>query len=369
LAGTGYCTGFASCTAAVTSKQFGNFATQSVWGLWSALDQNGATCSATQACGFNFGRSMLNSPITGGPLDCGVPAGTATCGSNGQLSSGVGVNASIGHGNYNGGFISLKVNDWHGLTLQQNFTMSKALGPGAFVQATSAYTANDPFNLDNMYGYQNFDRKFVYNVFLVYDPPFYRSQKGFLGRVAGGWSISPIFTVGSGLPLYCNTQTDAQAYGSGDGVNFFDNEQCTNTTAVTQGNKVYNNVPGGTDAFGNAIAQQDCTAGSCLNVFNDPVASFGQFRPPILGVDTKRDGGGEGPIRALPYWNVDLSVKKNIRISERFSTEFQFLFLNVMNHLVFANPTLDISNPASWGVLNTQGNTPRQMEFGLRVRF
>jgi hypothetical protein len=88
-----------------------------------------------------------------------------------------------------------------------------------------------------------------------------------------------------------------------------------------------------------------------------------------LGVDTRRDGGGEGPIRALPYWNVDLSVKKNIRISERFSTEFQFLFLNVMNHLVFANPTLDISNPASWGVLNTQGNTPRQMEFGLRVRF
>jgi len=371
LSGTGYCTGFSSCTAAVASKQNGNFATQSVWSLWSALDKGGigGGPGGTTNPGFNFQRSMLNSAIVGGPLACGVPAGTATCGSNGQLSSGVGVNASIGHGNYNAGFISLKMNDWHGVTLQQNFTLSKALGTGAFVQASSAYTPNDPFNLDNMYGYQGFDRKFVYNVFFVYDPPFYRSQKGFIGRVAGGWSISPIFTVGSGLPLYCNTQTDAQAYGSGDGVNFFDNEQCTNTTAVTQGNKVYNNVPGGTDAFGNGIAQQDCTVGSCLNVFKDPVASFGQFRPPILGVDTKRDGGGEGPIRALPYWNVDLSVKKNIRISERFSTEFQFLFLNVMNHLVYANPTLDISNPASWGVLNTQGNTPRQMEFGLRVRF
>jgi Carboxypeptidase regulatory-like domain len=360
LANTGYCTGFASCTAAVTSKQFSNFSIQNVWSLWSALDKGGigGGPGGTTVPGFNFQRSMLNSPLN-----------TSTFGANGQLSSGVGVNASIGHGNYNAGFVSLKMNDWHGVTLQQNFTYSKALGTGAFVQATSAYTANDPFNLDNMYGYQAFDRKFVYNVFIVYDPPFYRSQKGFLGRALGGWSISPIFTAGSGLPLYCNTQTDAQAYGSGDGVNFFDNEQCTNTSAVTQGNSVHNGVAGGTDAFGNAIATQDCTTGSCLNVFSNPVASFGQFRAPILGVDTRRDGSGEGPIRALPYWNVDLSVKKNIRISERFSTEFQFLFLNAFNHLVFANPTLDISNPASWGVLNTQGNTPRQMEFGLRVRF
>ena len=360
LSGTGYCTGFSSCTAAVATKQAGNFSLQKVWSLWSALDNGGigGGPGGTTLPGFNFQRSMLNSPIV-----------NSAFGSNGQLSSGVGVNASVGHGNYNAGFVSLKMNDWHGVTLQQNLTFSKALGTGAFVQATSEYTPNDPFNLDNMYGYQGFDRKFVYNVFLVYDPPFYRSQKGFIGRALGGWSIAPIFTAGSGLPLYCNTQTDAQAYGSGDGVNFFDNEQCTNTTKVTQGNGVFNNVAGGTDAFGNGIGQQDCTAGSCLNVFRDPVASFGQFRAPILGVDTRRDGAGEGPIRALPYWNVDLSVKKNIRISERFSTEFQFLFLNVFNHVIFANPTLDLSAPGSWGVLSSQGNTPRQMEFGLRFRF
>ncbi len=379
LSGTGYCNGFANCTAAVASKQFGNFSLQKVWSLWSALDKGGLgggpICAVATGCtnangttvaqnqqttlpGFIFQRSMLNSPIVNSPF-----------GSNGQLSSGVGVNASIGHGNYNAGFVSLKMNDWHGVTLQQNFTYSKALGTGAFVQATSEYTPNDPFNLDNMYGYQGFDRKFVYNVFIVYDPPFYRSQKGLIGRAVGGWSISPIFTAGSGSPLYCNTQTDAQAYGSGDGINFFNNEQCTNTSKVTQGNSVYNGVAGGVDAFGNGIAQQDCTTGSCLNVFKDPVASFGQFRPPILGVDTRRDGAGEGPIRALPYWNVDLSVKKNLRISERFSTEVQFLFLNVFNHVVFANPTLDLSATDSWGVINSQGNTPRQMEFGLRVRF
>jgi hypothetical protein len=45
------------------------------------------------------------------------------------------------------------------------------------------------------------------------------------------------------------------------------------------------------------------------------------------------------------------------------------VFTNVLNHMQFANPTLDISDPSSWGVLNKQGNNPRQMEFGLRLSF
>lgn len=374
LSGTGYCNGFANCTDAVVSKQLTNFSLQKVWSLWSALDKGGVGggpfCNTIGGCtnangtvvlqgqqetlpGFNFQRSMLNSPLFTSPF-----------GAAGQLSSGVGVNASVGHGNYNAGFVSLKMNNWHGVTLQQNLTYSKALGTGAFVQATSEYTPNDPFNLDNMYGYQGFDRTWVYNVFAVYEPPFYKNQSGVIGHILGGWNLAPIFTAGSGLPLYCNTQTDAQAYGSGDGVNFFNNEQCTNVGKYTGGNSVHRNAPGGTDSFGNDVA----TAGN-INIFPNPVASYGLFRPPILGVDTRRDGAGLGPIRGLPYWNMDLSVRKSIRITERVSTEFQFLFLNVLNHVVFANPTLDLSDPTSWGVISAQGNTPRQMEFGVRLKF
>ena len=73
--------------------------------------------------------TMLNSPIAGSPL-----------GANGQLTSGVAVNASLGTGNYNAGFITLKMGDWHGLTLQENFTYSKALGTVNVVQASSEFT-------------------------------------------------------------------------------------------------------------------------------------------------------------------------------------------------------------------------------------
>src|ERR1017187_9825872 len=113
LAGTGYCNGFSSCTAAVVANEgnngTGNLGIQNVWSLYSDLDNGG----------FNFPRSMMNTPLPG------------QYGANGQLTSGVGMNASIGYGNYNALFITLKSQDWHGVTMQSNFTWSRALGTGA----------------------------------------------------------------------------------------------------------------------------------------------------------------------------------------------------------------------------------------------
>ena len=342
-----YCTGsyagvaFTSCTAAMAFNEVGNFnlTSQSVWSLWSDLD-NGA---------FNFPRSMLNTP-----LNC--PTG-AEIGCNGQLSSGVAVNASIGHGNYNGAFASLKMNDWHGITAQQNFTYSKALGTGAFVQATSEYTPNDPFDLDNMYGRQAFDHKFVYNLFVVYQPPFYKGQQGALGHLLGGWNISPIFTAGSGGPLYCNTNTDAQAFGSGDGGSFFDNEQCIFNTPPPRGSVHFTTNDDGSHS---------------ANIFANPGAEAAAVRAPILGIDNRDNG--VGPMSTIPYWNMDLEVRKMTRISERFSIETQFLFLNVLNHVQLAgggSDPLDLTviNGGSFGDISSQANTPRQMEFGIRLNF
>jgi hypothetical protein len=89
-----YCAGYASCTAAVAAKEGGynlgkpnpsdilssNITQNNLWALWSDLD-NGA---------FNFPRTMMNTPIN-------CPTGTEI-GCNGQLTSGVGMNASVGYG-------------------------------------------------------------------------------------------------------------------------------------------------------------------------------------------------------------------------------------------------------------------------------
>ena len=66
---------------------------------------------------------------------------------------------------------------------------------------------------------------------------------------------------------------------------------------------------------------------------------------------------------------MDLQVRKNIHLTERFSLEVQSIFSNIFNHDQLGDPVLDLSNPAGFGVINTHANTPRSIEIGLRIHF
>jgi len=104
-----------------------------------------------------------------------------------------------------------------------------------------------------------------------------------------------------------------------------------------------------------------------MNMFSNPAAIYSEFRRPVLGQDF--NDGGVGPIRGLPTWNVDLAVHKQFRVTELISAMLMFQFTNVLNHFQAANPTLNIDSPQTWGVISQQANSPRSMEFGLRVQF
>ncbi|HEX4038102.1 MAG TPA: carboxypeptidase-like regulatory domain-containing protein [Acidobacteriaceae bacterium] len=357
LHGSGYCTGamsngsgtpYASCTAAVLDHELGNLELQSVWSLWSDLDNGGFNTSQVP-------RSMQNTPI---PNDA--------YGANGQQSSGIAENSSVGYGNYNALFITYGTRNWHGLTTQQNFTYSKALGTGNDVQATSEYTPNDPFDLGKMYGLQPFQRKFVYNTYIVAPEPWFKGQNGLLGRVAGGWQFAPIFTAGSGPPLNCVTASgaQAQAFGAGDGDEYLDNEQCVFTSPYHGGHSAHFGVAG-SNGIGTA------TSNTPVNYFANPAAVWAQVRAPILGIDKKNPG--VGPITGMPYWNLDGQILKDVRIAESTTFQFSFMATNMLNHRQFGDPInqggLCLCNPSGWGVLNTQANNPRQMEFGGRITF
>lgn len=353
---TGYCNGtmsngsgtpYASCTAAVLDNELGNLTSQSVWSLWSDLDNGN----------FNFARSMQNTPL---------PASVSSFGASGAMTSGIAENASVGYGNYNGLFISFGTVNWHGITMQQNFTYSKALGTGALVQATSEYTPNDAFNLGSMYGEQAFDRRFVYNMYIVAQEPWFKGQQGLVGRVAGGWEFAPIFTAGSGAPVNTPSFTGAQGWGAADGVDYFDNEQAVFTSKYHAGHSAHFGVTGGKDQYGNSIGTN--TNVTPVNMFSNPVSVWNQVRPPILGIDTKNPG--LGPFMGQPYWNMDGQLKKNIRIAETATFEFSFIASNMLNHRQFFDPANGgLQSPSSWGVLNSQANTPRAMEFGGRITF
>ncbi|HEY7353888.1 MAG TPA: carboxypeptidase-like regulatory domain-containing protein [Terriglobales bacterium] len=371
LAGTGYCNGFANCTQALVANEgangTGNLTFANVWSLYSDLDAGIlGDGSSLGHDAFNFPRSMMNTPLLGA-APCPNSSDPTPCGANGQLTSGVGVNTSIGYGNYNGAFASLKLGDWHGLTAQSNFTWSKALNTGATYQATSASTVIDPFNLRSGYGVSGADRKFVYNMFLVYQPPFYKGQHGVQGHLLGGWTFAPIFTAGTGVPMILGTiNGGGQAFGEGDSQNFFSNGESENAIpmAPLHGGVHYtfNGQPAG---------------GSFPNFFGDPSAAYNSIRQPILGLDEM--DGGWGFVRGLGYWNMDFSVKKVVNITERLNLQVDVVISNIFNHVMFYDPGfggiasndyLDTSSgPPDFGTLPGQGNTPRTMEFGIRLNF
>ena len=370
-----YCVGFANCTQAVATKEGANIPAGNVWTLWSDLD--GGTLPTTSSPGtaraFNFSRSMLNTPLQFDANGVPLPCDANYLGCSGQLTSGVGENTSLGYGNYNSMFVSYKMSAWHGLALQSNFTWSKALGTGSQVQATSQYSANDPFDLSRSYGYQPWDRKFMFNVWFTYTPSMYQGQQGVVGRLLGGWTFAPILDMGSGLPVGVYTAqwsssayTGGQSFGGMDGGNISDYENAVNICGNKSfGSSRHNNFSPGSSSFGeNAPA----------NMFQDPESVYNCFRQPILGVDNGHNGG-VGNLRGLPFWNVDFNIKKNLLITERFSAEFGAVFTNVFNHNQLADPgQMYLTDPSDFGSLETSGgayqvNNPRKIELAVRFKF
>jgi len=121
-------------------------------------------------------------------------------------------------------------------------------------------------------------------------------------------------------------------------------------------------VPSGAGINGNPDR-----GGSGINMFEDPNAVLAMFRRLILGID--HSGGGTGVLRGFPTWNLDMSVQKEFRIREGIGASLMFQFTNLFNHFQASNPTVSLDNIATFGVVTSQANTPRQMQFGLRIRF
>ena len=344
-----YCTGFSSCTAAVANREGvknANGVNVNVYQFWADLANN-------KLGGFVFGRALPSTP-------------TAGFGTPGQVSS-VYLNGSWGYGNYNAAFATVRTQSLHGLTMVSNFTWSKTLGTQAVAQSTSGFTPVDAFDLHNQYGPQAFDVRYVYNTYMVWEPSWFKSQSGVLGHLAGGWKFSPIFTARSGLPVEVSVDGDCQSFGE---VNCSSGTTVENAIMLSPiGNGTASAHYGVHGSNGVGTSTKDF-----INMFADPSAAYAQFRAPLVGFDNQT--GGAGILRGFPAWNLDLSIAKQLRITERVDTKFIVTMTNILNHSILNDPNvggsapaLDITKPAQFGTIFGQANTPRQMEFGIRIGF
>lgn len=325
LAGSSFCAApNASCTAGVAAKYSGNFTNQQPRTVWSGIQPS-----------FVFG-----------------PA-TAI---NNQIST-LFFWASQGISDYNAGFISYRTRRYKGLTLDVNFTYSHSLDDAGRNQDFDTATTNS-YNLRYDYGTSLFDRKYVLNLLGMYELPFH--APGAAGYVVKGWALAPIFSAYTGTPLKITTGS-SQEFGQSSSTS----AGAIALTPYTGGNSVHSGVAGNaTTQVG--ITGNPATGGTGMNLFADPNAVYGSFRPVMMSLDTTSQGG---TIRGLNRWNLDLTILRKFKFSERWSATFNAQFFNIFNHVLFSDPSASLQSPTSFGVIGSQYNSPRAIQLGLHVDF
>jgi hypothetical protein len=333
------CKAYGSCTAYVASVDTSLIKNAQVSDTWAALNK---------ATSWTLGKTMYS----------GAPTTAASIEDIG----------SAGYGNYNAAYITWRAREFKGATIISNFTWSRALGTSPQTQATSSYTQLDPFNLGANYGPNGFDIRFLYNLAMTYKDPFYKNQKGILGHLLGGYSIAPLFTAQSGSPICVGytAGSEGQAFGSSSSANISPTPGVCAIQITPQKLNIteYENVT--TSGGGIGVGTNNTTG---LGAFTNPAAVEANFRRCILGFDTSC--GGAGTMRGFPTWNLDAQALKDVAFWKdgKAGATLSFSFTNVLNHFQPSNPSLSITSPTTFGKISGQSNTPRNLEFGLRIHF
>jgi hypothetical protein len=77
-------------------------------------------------------------------------------------------------------------------------------------------------------------------------------------------------------------------------------------------------------------------------------------------------------VRGFPFYNENISIIKNTKVTESAVIQFRAEFFNAFNRTVFAAPNTNwsasaVGNP--FGQVTGQANSPRVIQFALRVDF
>ena len=157
--------------------------------------------------------------------------------------------------------------------------------------------------------------------------------------VIGNWQLNGILNIRSG-----------QRYSVTDGEDRA-NTGNTGWAGYEQANLV-GDANSGSCPGGGAVHTQSCWFNT--SAFAKPdFGSFGNQRP--MGFQAQR------------FWNVDFSVFRQFPLwSENRRLEFRAEAFNLFNTVIFAAPNSDI-NGGGFGLVTTTANSPRVMQFGLKV--
>jgi outer membrane receptor protein involved in Fe transport len=284
---------------------------------------------------------------------------------------------------------------WKGLNFVMGYTYAHAIDDVSLNRAQQPQDSTRPglerANSDN-------DVRHRLTLALTYELP---SRTGY-GHLREGWQVNSIVTIQGGLPWNLDdgfiSGSDFSLTGefsdrwniTGSPANFKPSTSgipyvgpSLFTVDANPKSPTFGHVTGGTNAASNT-----CFADAGSQGAKDQLASLGCYVAGLSALTPPASGtfgnAGRNPFRGPRLDNLDFSIVKNTKLTERLRLQLRGEFFNVLNHPHFANPNtqgfVDPSDPSTFGfikatpdvaaanpVIGTGG--PRNIQLGLKFTF
>ncbi len=329
-----------------------------------------------------------------------IPAGLTPCstpGAPGFTAGNVNCNfsnviedANTASSSYNGLQTELRAANFHGVSATASYTWSHAIdnaseifstiaGGNTLAEAQNPFATGGPERANSGTDFPN-----IVGVAVVYDLPFYKDQHGAAGRVLGGWQVNTTYRYTTGQPY-----TTIQRYPSNGslcdpGGNWGGRyDACRPVLAnpaapiASVGQFNCSGTSASTCTLSDFVTGAPTTLDTVHWVHNDPNAAI-YYGTPFAGV-------GRNTLRGTPISTANLSVFKNISVTERLTAQFQATAYNVMNTQFrgvpdpilddaasgsFQNNNFNINGGSTFaGNIITDGIGQRRLYFGLKFIF
>ncbi|MFL6417621.1 MAG: carboxypeptidase regulatory-like domain-containing protein [Bryobacteraceae bacterium] len=254
---------------------------------------------------------------------------------------------SVGNSTYNGLQMMLRRQFSRGVQFQAAYTWSHAIDDAAdplIATGGNRTTARNSFNLKEDRGSSDYDlrHRLILNYLfqLPFGPGHARFSQGFASKLLGGWELSGLSTFQSGHPFSIYSGRDSEYTG------------LTNRPDLVRDPSIPANAP--------------------RNQVGPPVTAFATQpfgRPGNLGRNT---------FTGARYFNTDLNLIKNTRLSETVNLQFRAECYNVLNRIQFDLPNTSsnsIASPGTFGqslstIVQPDGTTSaRQIQLALKLIF
>ena len=255
----------------------------------------------------------------------------------------------------------------------------------------AAYTWAKVLDYDNTYyaidprvshGIGNFDRAHNFVMTNTWALPIGRGHAVWgnagpvLDKLVGGWSLAAVTLWSSGFPftptyLECGADIDPSPYQpcrpnrvgalhiTGSRSQYF---TTTGGQALQAACGFPNSLPPGSPCFAPDGLGYDFFTGKPL-----VGQTIGPWQRPGAG---QIGNAGRNPLRGPGFFQADLSIAKEVAVTERLSVRFRADAFNVFNKVNLANPQTAVDSPVGGQIISLAPNAiQRQIQFSLHVVF